>query len=193
MAKKKAKKPMAKSRKAPARRKAAPGRAAARASARQPKWKPPAQQQMVANLVVNGASAAIEFYKTALGAQEMMRMPGPGGIIGHAELRFGDTVLFINDAMPGMPSRPAGPDHAPTATFMYYVPDCDALFQRALAAGARQAMPLADMFWGDRMGSVVDPYGQVWMLATHTRDVSPEEMRKGAEEWAAKARSSAAQ
>lgn len=177
---KKAKKPAAKK----AARKSAPKRAAPRAAA-QPKWKPAGQQQLIANLVFSNTAAAIEFYKTALGAKELMRMPGPGGRIGHAELKIGDTVLYLNDDMGSMGfSKPVSPDHRPTATFMLYVPDVDASFARAVQAGAKPGMPLADMFWGDRMGSVFDPFGQVWMLASHTRDVSPEDMRKGAEEWA---------
>ena len=178
--------------KKPAARKASrkPARTAPSRAARSalPKWKPPNQQQLVANLVFRNAGAAIEFYKAAFGAQEPMRMAGPGGRIGHAELRIGDTVLYVNDDMGSMGfSQPAGPDIKPTATFMLYVPDCDATFERAVKAGARPGMPLADMFWGDRMGSVTDPYGQVWMIGSHVRDISRDEMRKGAEEWARQA------
>ena len=184
--------------KKPAARKASrkPARSAPSRAARSalPKWKPPNQQQLVASLVFRNAGAAIEFYKAAFGAQELMRMAGPGGRIGHAELRIGDTVLYVNDDMGSMGfSQPAGPDVKPTATFMLYVPDCDATFDRAVKAGARPGMPLADMFWGDRYGNVVDPFGQVWGIATHVKDMSPEEMRKGAEEFAAKMRSPGAQ
>ena len=156
----------------------------------QPKWKPPGQQELIVNLVFKDAGAAIEFYKAAFGAQELMRMPGPDGKIGHAEVRIGDTVVYLNDDMGSMGgTQPPGPDHRPTASLMLYVPDVDAAFNRAVQAGARPTMPLADQFWGDRMGGVADPFGQVWMLGSHTREVSPEDLRKGAEEWARQARS----
>ncbi len=180
---KKAKKPAAK--KTAARKSAPKARAAAPRAPAQPKWKPQGQQALVANLVFSNTGAAIDFYKAAFGAQELMRMPGPGGRIGHAELKIGDTVLYLNDDMGSMGfSKPVGPNHQPTATFALYVPDVDASFARAVQAGARPGMPLADMFWGDRMGSVFDPFGQVWMLASHKRDVSEADLRKGAEEWA---------
>jgi PhnB protein len=170
----------------------APRKAAAPRAAKpsQPKWKPQGQQQLVVNLVFRDAGAAIEFYKSVFGAKELMRMSGPGGRIGHAELRIGDTVVYLNDDMGSMGgTQPAGPDHRPTASLMLYVPDVDATFNRAVQAGARPTMPLADQFWGDRMGGVADPFGQAWMLGTHTRDVSPEDTRKGAEEWARQAQS----
>ena len=199
---KKAKKPAAKkaARKAakPAKkaaaRKAAPKRASApRAAApraakpEQPKWKMPHSQEVITNIVVRDAAAAIEFYKTALGAQELMRHPAPDGKgIWHAEIRIGDTVIALNDEiMPG-PVTAAGPNHKATASFFVYVPDCDALFSRAVAAGGHAAMPPVDMFWGDRMGSIADPFGQVWMLATHQKDLTLDEMRKAGEEFAAK-------
>src|SRR5260370_8686726 len=130
----------------------------------QPKWKPQGQQQLVVNLVFRDAGAAIEFYKSVFDAKELMRMRGPGGRIGHAELRIGDTVVYLNDDMGSMGgTQPPGPDHRPTASLMLYVPDVDATFNRALQAGGRQTMPLRDQFRGDRVRGVADPFGQRWI------------------------------
>ena len=124
-------------------------------------------------LTVEGASDAIAFYAAAFGAVETMRAPDPSGKkIWHAELRFGDSLVFINDAFPEM----GGPAH-PTKLWLY-TPGVDAAFQRAVAAGCTVKMPLMDMFWGDRTGTVADRWGNVWNLAEHTRDLSPEQMKK---------------
>ena len=104
----------------------------------------------------------------------------------HAELRIGDSVIFVNDEHPQSPIAPASLNQKPTASMQLYVTDCDAVFQSAVMAGARVTMPLTDMFWGDRYGVVADPFGQFWGISTHVKDVSPEEMRRAAEEWAAK-------
>jgi len=196
MAKKAMKKSSKKSAsKKPAARKAAPRKAskpaarAAKAPAA-PKWKMAGVQDLIPNLVLKDTAGAIEFYKAAFGAQELMRHPSPDGKgIWHAELRIGDTVIAMNDEMPGQGpvlTAAATTNHKPTSSFMIYSADCDAMFNRALQAGAKVAMPLMDMFWGDRMGTVSDPYGQVWMLGTHQKDLSMEEMRKAGQEFAAK-------
>jgi uncharacterized glyoxalase superfamily protein PhnB len=185
---KKAKKPAAKK----AARKAAPKarKSAARAAKAPaaPKWKMQGVQDVIPNLVLKNAAGAIEFYKTAFGAQELMRHPSPDGKgIWHAELRIGDTVIAMNDEMPGQGpalTTAASAIHKATGSFMIYSPDVDAMFNRAVAAGAKPAMPVMDMFWGDRMGTVTDPFGQVWMLGTHVKDLSMEEMRKAGEEFA---------
>jgi uncharacterized glyoxalase superfamily protein PhnB len=128
------------------------------------------------HLVVDGAADAIEFYKKAFGAQEVMRMPGPDGKLGHAMLRIGDSMLMLADEYPQWESfGPLALKGSPV-TLHLSVPDVDAAFARALEAGATVRMPLADMFWGDRYGIVQDPFGHRWSLATHVRDVSPEEM-----------------
>jgi PhnB protein len=130
------------------------------------------------NLVFHNAAAAIEFYKNVFGAIELARHPGPGGIVIHAELRIGDSVIFVNDTM-GTATLPT-PEPGRTAP-MYlhlYVPDVDAVFARAIGAGAKVEMPLQDMFWGDRYGKITDPFGHQWGLATHKEDVSPEELAK---------------
>jgi PhnB protein len=181
-----AKKPAKKVVRKPAPRKAAAKKAAAPRKPAAPKWKG-ATQDLLPQLTVRDATAAIEFYKTALGAQELVRHNAPDGkSVWHAELRIGDTVVAINDEMQGGPSlvTAAGPNHKATSSFMLYVPDCDALFNRALQAGGQPAMPLMDMFWGDRMGVVADPFGQVWMVATRKKEMTFEEQTKAGEEFA---------
>lgn len=139
------------------------------------------------NLVSSDASAAIDFYKIAFGAIELSRMTAPGGRgVWHAELRIGDSVVYINDAMPGGPTEAPGPGRKPTAGVQLYVPDVDAVFDRAVRAGATPGMPVADQFWGDRMGMVIDPFGQTWGILTRVKVMSEEEQRKAGEEFAAK-------
>src|SRR4051812_26279234 len=174
-------------------KKAAPRKAsrpAAPKAAARPKWKSPSMgQDVIASLVLRDAAGAIEFYKRALGAEELGRHTMPGSTrIMHAEIRIGDTVIALNDEMdmPGPhPVTAAGPNHKPTNSFMLYTPDCDALFNRAVAAGAQPMMPLADQFWGDRMGGITDPFGQCWMIATHQKDLSMDELTKAGEQFAA--------
>ncbi len=132
------------------------------------------------SLVIKGAAEAIEFYKRAFGAEELhrMHMPGPDGQekIGHAELQIGDSRLFLNDEFPSHGvTGPSG--NSPVAMFLY-VTDADAVFNQAVAAGATVTMPLANMFWGDRFGKLVDPFGHSWAIAAHIEDVPPEEMPK---------------
>lgn len=151
---------------------------------------PTGMHTVTAQLTLRDAARAIDFYKQAFGAQELMRMPSPDGRgIWHAEIRIGDSVMFVTDEMPGGQTVAPSPTHKSTAVIQLYVPDCDAVFQAAVQAGARVNMPLADMFWGDRYGSVTDPFGQVWGVATHLKNPTPEEIRRGAEEFAAKMRS----
>lgn len=136
------------------------------------------------SLTCKNAAQAIEFYKKAFGAKEKHRMEAPGGKIGHAELTIGDSNIMVNDEFPGMATAPSGQG----GHYLFlYVDDCDAVFNRAIAAGAKVAMPLADQFWGDRFGKVTDPYGYVWGVATHVEDVDPQEMERRSKEWMAKA------
>jgi PhnB protein len=123
-------------------------------------------------LTVDDAAKAIEFYKKVFGAEGDIMMPGPGGKIAHAELRIGDSMIMISDAFPQW-----GTPAAPSKLFMY-VADCDAVAKKAIAAGAKETMPFANQFWGDRFGKVVDPWNIEWALATHVEDVSPEEMER---------------
>jgi PhnB protein len=138
------------------------------------------------NLVFQNAAGAIDFYKKVFGATEKVRMPGPDGKVLHAELKIGDSAIFVNDAM-----SQVAPTAAPGASNpMYlhlYVPDVDVIFNRALSAGARADMPVQDMFWGDRYGKLTDPFGQQWGIATHKEDVAPEDMQRRQQEFFAKA------
>lgn len=134
------------------------------------------------HLVVKGASRAIDFYKKAFGAQEISRSPGPdGNTIMHADLKIGDSHVFLVDEMPQMGCR--GPESigATPVTIHMYVEDVDAAFGKAVAAGAKVRMPVADMFWGDRYGILTDPFGHSWSLATHKEDLTPEEIGKRAQ------------
>jgi len=148
---------------------------------------PQGMHTLTPNLVLRDCARAIEFYKRALGAEEKYRMPTPDGKgIWHAELRLGDSIFFLNDEMPGM-GRPAPSAAEPVPVTMWlYVPDCDAAFKRAVEAGAKVVYPPSDMFWGDRCSGVTDPFGYVWSFATHTKDMTEEEMRLAGQEFARK-------
>jgi PhnB protein len=129
------------------------------------------------HLVVKGASQAIDFYKKAFGAREVVRMHSPDGdTIIHAQLRIGDSPLFLVEEMPEMGARGPQLGGGSPVTIHLYVEDVDAAFNAALTAGAKQIMPPADMFWGDRWGKLVDPFGHEWSLATHKEDLTPEEV-----------------
>jgi PhnB protein len=132
-------------------------------------------------LTVRGAAEAIEFYKKAFGAKEVMRMPAPGGALGHAEIRIGDSVVMLSDEFPGAATKAPSVLGGTTGYTFLYVPDVDRTFAQAVTAGARVTMPLADMFWGDRFGTLVDPFGHAWGLATHKEDVPPKEMARRAQ------------
>ena len=127
-------------------------------------------------LAVEDAARAIEFYKDAFGAEEIHRMPGPDGSIAHAELQIGDSKLMLSDPFPQSNVRPPSERGGPTASVFMYVDDADAVFEQAQTAGATVSMPLEDMFWGDRFGTLADPFGNVWSLSQHVEDVPPEEM-----------------
>jgi len=127
-------------------------------------------------LAVEDASKAIDFYKEAFGAEELLRMPGPDGKIAHAELQLGDSKLMLSDPFPHSNVRPPSERGGPTASIFMYVEDVDATFAQAQRVGAEVVSELEDMFWGDRFGTVSDPFGHVWSLATHKEDLSEEEM-----------------
>lgn len=131
-------------------------------------------------LIIKGAAEAIEFYKKAFGATELLRIPGPGGTIGHAEIKIGDSPVMLADEFPDMGYRsPTGLGGSPVS-LMIYVEDVDAVFARSIAAGAKEDRPVEDKFYGDRAGSLSDPFGHIWHIATHKEDVSDEEMSKRA-------------
>jgi PhnB protein len=132
-------------------------------------------------LVLDDAPAAIDWYKKALGAQEVSRSLGPVGKVMHAELQFGDTRIMLNDAMMG--SRGPKALGGSPVTLWLYVDDCDALFQRAVGAGAQVKMPVTDQFWGDRCGGLTDPHGYSWMIATRKEDLTRDEIERRAAEF----------
>jgi PhnB protein len=132
-------------------------------------------------LTVNDAARAIDFYKRAFGAQETVRMQGPQGKIGHAELKIGDSFVMLADEMPGSGCRSPQSLGGSTVNIFLYVKDADSAFKQAVSAGAKVETELADMFWGDRYGKLTDPFGHSWSLATHKEDVTPEEMQKRAQ------------
>ena len=127
-------------------------------------------------LAVDDASAAIEFYKRAFGATERTRMPGPDGKVAHAELEIGDSLIMLSDPFPQSAAKPPKELGGTTGGVFLYVEDVDAAFQQAIDAGATVEMPLDDMFWGDRFGSLMDPFGHHWSLATHKEDLTEEEI-----------------
>ncbi len=129
-------------------------------------------------LIIKDAARAIEFYKKAFGATELMRMAQPDGRIGHAEIRIGDSPIMLADEFPEMGHRSPQSLGGSPVSILLYVEDVDALFNQAVSAGAKVQKPVQDQFYGDRIGGVTDPFGHVWYIATHKEEVSPEEMRK---------------
>jgi PhnB protein len=144
-------------------------------------------------LVLDDASRAIEFYKKAFGAQEIMRMQGPPGKIAHAEIKIGDSPVMISDEMPGASDRSPKSLGGSGVGIFLYVDNVDSVFNQAVSAGAKSEMPPEDMFWGDRFGKLVDPFGHRWALATHIEDVAPEDMEKRGKEAMAKMAQAAGQ
>ena len=132
-------------------------------------------------LCVDGASAAIDFYSAVFGATERMRMPAPDGKVAHAELQFGDSVVALSDEYPELGARSPKAFGGSPVTMSVYVEDVDAIFERALKAGAKALRPVEDQFYGDRSGQFEDPFGHRWSVGTHVEDVSPEEMAKRAQ------------
>ncbi len=129
-------------------------------------------------LIIDGAAKALDYYAAVFGAKEVLRMPGPNGEIGHAEIMIGDSHVMLADEHPQLGYR--GPQAgAPTSSsLMVYVPDVDATFAKAIAAGAKEQRAVADQFYGDRSGTLTDPFGHVWTISTHVEDVTPEEIQK---------------
>ena len=136
-------------------------------------------------LIVDGAAAAIDFYKSVLGADERMRMGGADEKVGHAELAVGDSVIMLADEHPEMDAVGPKTVGGTPVSLHVYVDDADSVFERAIEAGARALSPVEDKFYGDRSGSFEDPFGHHWSVATHVEDISPDEMSKRAAEAAA--------
>ena len=134
------------------------------------------------HLICAGAAKAIEFYKQAFGAVEVARLPGPGGKLMHAMIRIGDSAVMLVDEMPEWGALGPKSLKGSPVTLHLYVEDVDAFVERAVKAGAKVTMPVADQFWGDRYGKLEDPFGHHWSVATHVRDVSMEEAQKAMRE-----------
>lgn len=137
-------------------------------------------------LIVDDAAKALDFYRDAFGANELFRLP-MGDKIGHAEIMIGDTHLMLADEFPDMDALGPNTRGGATASFMIYVPDADAAHAKAIKAGARANRPVTLEFWGDRIGTVVDPFGHKWSLATHVEDVEPAEMERRMAQWSSQA------
>lgn len=143
---------------------------------------PDGYHTVTAYLMVDDAAKALDFYRDAFGAEELYRLP-MGDKIGHAEIMIGDTHLMLADEFPDLDALGPNKRGGATASFMIYVPDADAAYDKAVKAGAKADRPLKNEFWGDRIGTVVDPFGHKWSLATHLEEVAPEEMQKRMAEW----------
>lgn len=142
---------------------------------------PEGQRSVTPHLVVRGAARAIDFYKEALGAEELARLPAPSGMLMHAEMRIGDSKIFLVDEFPEPNMEGIGSPRqvgATTVTIHLFVDDVDAVIQRASAAGAKVTQPPTDMFWGDRYGRILDPFGHSWSIATHLKDLTTEEIQE---------------
>ena len=143
---------------------------------------PDGYHTVTAYIVVDDAARAIDFYRDAFGAKELYRMP-MGDKVGHAEIVIGDTHMMLSDEWPDMGTLGPKARGGATASFVIYGPDADAAFERAIKAGASVDKPVADQLWGDRMGTVIDPFGHKWSLGTHIEDVPPDELKRRMDEW----------
>lgn len=152
--------------------------------AKQPKPIPEGYHTLTPNIVVNGADKAIDFYRRAFNAKERGgRFRGPDGKVMHAELEIGDSVLMLMDENPEMGSQGPTTLGGTPANFYLYLKNVDTAWKQAIDAGGKEVMPLSDMFWGDRVGRLKDPFGHSWSLAQHVKDLTPEEMTKAGEEF----------
>ena len=133
-------------------------------------------------LICKNAAAAIEFYKQAFGATELYRLDGPGGSVAHAEVKIGDSRVMVSDEWPDFGALGPEARGGTPVGFCLYVEDCDAAFDRAVAAGGRVEKPVQDQFYGDRSGTVIDPAGHKWTISTHIEDVKPEDLHRRMEE-----------
>jgi PhnB protein len=134
-------------------------------------------------LIVSGAAKALDFYKQAFNAEERMRMPGPGGKIMHAEIQIGDSMIMLSEEFPEMGAKSPQTIGGSPVGICLYVQNVDAMFKQALAAGAKEERPVKDQFYGDRSGTLRDPFGHQWTIATHKEDLTPEQMEQRATEF----------
>jgi PhnB protein len=132
-------------------------------------------------LIVRGAARAIDYYKKAFAATELMRMEAPGGKLGHAEVKIGDSPVMLADEFPEWGAKAPDTLGGSAVHLMIYVDDCDTVFKRAIDAGGKETRPLKDEFYGDRTGTLTDPFGHTWTIATHKEDVAPDEMKRRSE------------
>jgi PhnB protein len=154
-----------------------------------PKPIPEGYHSITPALIYKDAKKAIEFYKKAFGAQEESVFAGPDGKVAHAELKIGDSIFMLGEENPAWPEHKSAETTGNAGCFSLniYVPDADAVFKQAVAAGAKVGEQPKDAFWGDRYGRIMDPFGYTWGIMTHVRDVSPEQMKRAVEEWSQKA------
>ena len=146
--------------------------------------KPPGYHSVTPYLIVDGAAAALDFYAVAFGAEELFRMP-MGERIGHAEMRIGDSVVMLADEAPDMGYLAPTSRGGSSVSLMLYMPDVDGVFARALGAGATAERPVQDQFYGDRSGTLLDPFGHRWTVATHVEDVPAAELERRMKAWSA--------
>ena len=141
---------------------------------------PPDYPRVIPYLNIDGASDAIDFYCSVLGAKERMRMPGPDGKVGHAELEIGESIIMLADAFPEMGNNDPKKIGGTPVSVMVYVEDVDSVFKAAIGKGAKEQQPVEDKFYGDRSGTFEDPFGHIWHVSSHVEDISEEEMAKRA-------------
>ena len=147
---------------------------------------PPAGYHSITpSIIVRDANAAIDFYVRAFGAQEIERMVGPDGKIMHAEIKIGDSNIMLGEENEAWGARSPLSTNGVSSSLHLYVPDANATFARAIAAGAKERYPLENAFWGDRYGKVTDPFGHEWGIGTRVKDMTPDEIRKAGEAWMA--------
>lgn len=139
---------------------------------------PEGYHSVTSYLIVSGAARAIDFYKKAFGATEVMRLASPDGKVGHAEIQIGDTRIMLADEFPEMGAISPHSIGGTPVGFCIYLANVDAAFDKALAAGGKVERPVQDQFYGDRSGTLIDPFGHKWTLATHIEDVAPEEINR---------------
>ena len=136
-------------------------------------------------LIIDGCAKAIEFYKKAFNAKELMRMPTPDGKVAHAEIKIGNSHIMLSDEWPDMGARSPKSIGGSGSSLMLYVRNCDRVYKRAVKAGATSNMEPADMFWGDRFAKITDPFGHVWGISTHKEDLTPEQIAERGAKWMA--------
>jgi PhnB protein len=139
---------------------------------------PDGYQSVIPYLIVSGAAKALDYYQKAFGAKERMRLPMPDGRIGHAEIEIGDCVVMLADEFPQMGAKSPQTIGGTPVGICIYVADVDTIFKQAIAAGGKEEKPLQNQFYGDRSGTLIDPFGHKWTVATHIEDVSPEEISR---------------